>query len=258
MLRQWDVLSGYSEAMAVYGSRLELLAFAIVAGLLLAFAAWAEAKAARSEDTPFGWGLLRVVGLALVVFMLFKAGFVRQDLHTLIAWNGLAMTAVLALWARYQFWARSLAIVTMSAALAVVLVVCPAIMISAAPLGPGVAAATEFYDAWLVREPIDQLEAALAALVNPRDFAANLADGKRAALTDITDLFPLPKLEGRVDTIPSMQSRIIANGLDYAPGRASRNTRPTRAVWPRPTEGSSKGRWRQTGFSSVQSRAETI
>ncbi len=214
---QWDVVAGYSEAMAVDGDRLELLAFVIAAGLLLVVAAWTEAKAARSTQIYRRWGLLRVVGLALVVFMLFKAGFVRQDLHTLIAWNGLAMAILLTLWARIRFWPRRLAIITLSAALAIIMVLCPAMMTASTPRGARMAAIVELYDAWLLTEPIVQLKTAATALVDPPGFAGHLVDIKTAAVTKITDLFPLPGLEGRVDTIPSMQSRIIANGLDYAP-----------------------------------------
>ena len=149
--------------------------------------------------------------------MLFKAGFVRQDLHTLIAWNGLAIAALLTLWSRYRFWARGPAIVTVSAALAIVLLVCPAMMIATAPPGARVAAAAKLFDAWLLTEPAAQLRAAANALVDPPGFADAIGDTKNAAVAKITDLFPLPPLSGRVDTIPSMQSRIIANGLDYAP-----------------------------------------
>ncbi len=215
--RQWDVVAGYSEAMAADGSRLELLAFVIAAALLLAFAAWAEAKAARSGGTPFGWGLLRVVGLALIVFMLFKAGFVRQDLHTLIAWNGLAMATVLTVWSRVRYWARGLAVVALSAALAVVLVLCPAMMTASAPSEARAAAAIKLYDAWLVTEPTGQLKTAATALVDPQGFAGHLDDLKLSAVAKMTEFYPLPKLDGGVDTIPSMQSRIIANGLAYAP-----------------------------------------
>ncbi len=163
------------------------------------------------------WGLLRLAGLALVLFMLFKAGFVRQDLHTLIAWNGLAMTAVLAFWSRHEYWARHLAIITQSASVAIVLLVCPALVVAVAPPDARASTALSLYDAWLLKEPAVQLNAALAALSDPLSFAATVAENKRAALAKITELFPLPALDGRVDTIPSMQSRIIANGLDYAP-----------------------------------------
>ncbi len=217
MARQWDVVAGYSEAMATDGSRWELLAYVVAAGLLLGMIAFAEAKAARSGRTPYAWGFLRLVGLALVVFMLFKAGFVRQDLHTLIAWNGLAVAAVLTLWARVRYWARSLAVVTLSAALAIVLVLSPAMMIASTPAGARAAAALKLYDAWLVTEPGGQLRIAAAALADPWSFAGYLDDRKHAAVTSITDLHPLPRLDGRVDTIPSMQSRVIANGLAFAP-----------------------------------------
>ena len=215
--RQWDVVAGYSEAMAVDGSRLELLAFVIAAGSLLGLAAWVEARAASSTKTGYGWGLLRVAGLALVVFMLLKAGFVRQDLHTIIAWNGLAMVTVLAVWTRDRFWTRGARFVTLSVSLAVVLLVGPAMMTSIAPEGTRVAAVLKLYDAWLLREPILQLEIATTALVDPPGFVGHLDDLRNAAVTKITDLFPLPELDGRIDTIPSMQSRIITNGLDYAP-----------------------------------------
>ena len=258
MLRQWDVVAGYSEAMAVDGSRPELLTFVIAAGLLLAFAARAEAKVAQLGGTPLGWGLLRVVGLALAVFMLFKAGFVRQDLHTLIAWNGLAIAALLTLWSRYRFWARGPAIIAISAALAVVLLVCPAIMISTAPPGTRVAAAAKLYDAWLLTEPAAQLRAAANALVDPPGFADALADTKNAALAKITDLFPLPPSMAVSTRSPRCRAASSRTASITSRGRASRNTRPIHGTWPRPTAVSSKGRKRLIGSSSARSRAETI
>lgn len=85
-IRMSEIVSGYNEAMAYYGVLRESLPFAIAAVVLL-------------------WAVLRLPALARaqkcllallyggVLFIAFKAGFVRQDMHTVIASTVLLMAA---------------------------------------------------------------------------------------------------------------------------------------------------------------------
>ena len=215
---QWSVVTGYSEAMAEDGSRWEIVAFGLATAALLALVLRAEWRPKDARDTPGdGLGPLRTLGLGVVLCLLFKTGFVRQDLHTLIAWNGLGLTAIVAILARSGLWSPGVARVALVAAVSTVLLVCPAIAISQRAPDQRLAGAEALYEAWLVDEPLQQVRNAVEALTTPSDYLRDIADTKAAAWARVADAFPLPRLVGRVDTIPSVQSRVIANGLDFRP-----------------------------------------
>ena len=215
---QWSVVTGYSEAMAEDGSRWELAAFGLATTLLLALVLRAELRPNDPRDSAGdGYGPLRTLGLGVVLLLLFKAGFVRQDLHTLIAWNGLGVTAIVVILARSRLWSSGLSRAALAAAVSTVLLVCPAIAISQQPPDQRMAGAEALYEAWLVDEPMQQARNAAEVLTTPSDYLRDTADARAAAWARVADAFPLPRLAGRVDTIPSVQSRIIANGLDYRP-----------------------------------------
>ena len=215
---QWSVLAGYSEAMAKEGNRWELAAFVLATTLLVLLVLRAELRPTDPRDIA-GDGLvpLRMLGIAVVLYLLFKAGFVRQDLHTLIAWNGLGLAAIIAILARFRRWSSGLARGTLAAAASLVLLVCPSIAISQQAPDQRLAGAEALYETWLVDEPVEQIRYAAEALTTPSDYARDVADSKAAAWAKVLELFPLPRLAGRVDTIPSIQSLVMANGLDYHP-----------------------------------------
>ena len=215
---QWSVVTGYSEAMAEDGSRWELAAFGLATTLLLALVLRAELRPNDPRNgAGDGYGPLRTLGLGVVLLLLFKAGFVRQDLHTLIAWNGLGVTAIVVILARSRLWSSGVSRAALAAAVSTVLLVCPAIAISQQPPDQRMAGAEALYEAWLVDEPMQQARNAAEVLTTPSDYLRDTADARAAAWARVADAFPLPRLAGRVDTIPSVQSRVIANGLDYRP-----------------------------------------
>jgi len=69
----------------------------------------------------------------------------------------------------------------------------------------------------LVSEPTGQLTAAWSLLRHPWASAAALDDAKAQRWQELRELFPLPHLDGSIDVIPSIQSRVLASGLDYRP-----------------------------------------
>ncbi len=78
---QGEVVAGYAAAMALDGPDWDLVPFLALALALVAAAALAARRGAR----PTGW---RPLGLALALLFLFKAGFIRHDLHSAIGLDG--------------------------------------------------------------------------------------------------------------------------------------------------------------------------
>ncbi len=207
---QAQVVAGYSDAMAFRGSNGEILAFAFSAGLLLALAVAADRAA------PGRSRLALPLATALTVIMLLKAGFVRQDLHTTIAWSGLALVGVLLAWTVLHTWRRD-------AAWAVLACATVGGIVLSSSADPGASRTTRVTRAlaveWdrLVSEPTGQLTAAWSLLRHPWASAAALDDAKAQRWQELRELFPLPHLDGSIDVIPSIQSRVLASGLDYRP-----------------------------------------
>ncbi len=208
--QQWEVVAGYSEAMALDGGRGELFAFPLAAAVLVALSLWQERSAPGRPDSRFAVPL----GLAWVLQILFKAGFVRQDTHTLIAWYGLALAASLAATARFR--PRAAVAVSLGGLAAAALLGLAVVGPAAAPGGRGSAAASAARRIF-VSGPAAQLAAALDLARDPSGFAAARRAEKARRWRDIAAASPLPLLDGAVDVVPSRQSEVIASGLDYRP-----------------------------------------
>ena len=83
VFRQGEVAAGYGAAMYIAGDRVELLGFLAGMAALLAVAiaaVWTRGDRSR--------GAVAVGGLVIVLLLVFKAAFVRQDTHTQIGWSG--------------------------------------------------------------------------------------------------------------------------------------------------------------------------
>ena len=206
---QGDEAAGYGEAMYLIGGRRELAAYLIGAAALVAIAAWAG---------PSDWirRTLATLGTAFGVAIAFKAGFIRADIHTQIAWSllglaGLAVAVALVL-------PRSVAAAAAlgAASLAILWIVAPLFLLvdsgdRAVPsaLGP------------VYRDMADSVGVETGAwaglLRDPLRFAAEARAAKAQAWETVRSGQPLPRLEGGVDILPSDQSAVLANGLDYHP-----------------------------------------
>src|SRR5262249_55269923 len=90
----FNLASRYSEAMSLDRAHQEIIAFLAVAGALLAAFAAMEARALRHSGTSGPIAVLRWVVAAAYLFTMFKHGFVRHDVHSLSAWSGLAIVAL--------------------------------------------------------------------------------------------------------------------------------------------------------------------
>ena len=205
---QGEVAAGYGAAMALDGPDWDLLPFLVLAPALVAALAIAGRGPGRG---------LAATGVAAGLLVLFKAGFIRHDLHSTLAWTGLGLLGTVAAWDRLP---RRGALAVTGLALAVVLVYLPAMTVRQSVREGRGAALAELYRTWLMAEPARTLGSEAALLFRPAHFRAGLAADKAAAWAAIAAAGPLGPLPGPVDIIPSAQTRVMAAGLDYR-GRPS-------------------------------------
>ncbi len=189
---QSRIIAGYTEAMSLPGPALDVGVFVAAAALLMLL----NLASFRSKGPP---GLVLGACMAVLLFLAFKAGFVRHDGHAAAAAGSLAVFgAVLALAGRDRQSLAGLAVAILAAA-----------PIYRDALGIGVRASV------------------LTAVRHDRDEAAGLLDRLRAgqarrvgyerALAAIRAQFPLPVLRGTTDIYAYGQSVLLANGLDWDP-----------------------------------------
>ncbi len=212
--QQGEVVAGYSEAMAMDGSRRELVVFLAACGSMVALTCAVE-WAVKLPRT--GSRLAVPLGLAWVLLVLFKAGFVRQDGHTLIAWDGAALAAAVVASARFgPVRPRLMALVCVAAVAATASVGLSLAGPLAGVASPGAVAAATGWRTFVLG-PAAQFAAAVDLARDPSAFANARRADKAETWRDLAASAPLPAFSGGVDVIPSQQSRVIAAGLDYRP-----------------------------------------
>ncbi|MFA5950045.1 MAG: hypothetical protein WC807_07155 [Hyphomicrobium sp.] len=199
-----DMASGFAPAMGGTGSVAELASWIGAAGLLIALMA---RRLLLCRQAAFA-----VECLATLVFLwlTFKSGFVRHDLHSLAAWSALTWIALLQL-AQTDNDVDGLNPTLMFACLAVVGIFGFKIMLFGSSLGNF---STTFAT---VRQASGQANMLVTFVLAPSAWKAAVATSEMNARERTASSEPLPKLKGTVDAIPSMQSAIIANGLAYFP-----------------------------------------
>ena len=205
---QGEEVVGYAAAMAIDGPDWDLVPFLVLAPALVAALAVAGRGPGRRAAA---------LGLAVALLVLFKAGFIRHDLHSAIAWTGSCLLGTLVAWARLP---RRGAVAVTVAALAVVLVYLPVMTVRQSVRQGRAAALANLYGTWLVADPARTLASEAELLLRPAAFRERLARDKAAAWAGIAAAGPLDALPGPVDIIPSLQTRVLAAGLDYR-GRPS-------------------------------------
>src|SRR5262249_23152349 len=147
-------------------------------------------------------GVLRWLVLAAYVFVMFKEGFVRHDQHSLMAWSGLAVAAlVYPLSLRENFRVPSF--------------VCWVVAGAAVT-----AVAIDYSGSLSMFESMPAYVRWQSVLVSRflSDRQGQLAQWQRAktqAWVGVRAAQELPRVSGSVDTIPSIQSSLLAYGLDY-------------------------------------------
>lgn len=211
LISSFQVASGYSEAMSTTAHHIQYFE---VAGWLICAMCLLLVVAKGSHNRRYSVSLLvamvSLVVLAGFLYVAFKAGFVRHDLHSLIAWGSLAIAAQVFLTMTYTSFSspamRALILTgIVGSALPGYLVSQRASGTFSLPFAPILASATH------------QLNLATQLALTPRDWLKVSEDAQALSMEAIRQAHPLPALVGTVDIIPSEQAVVIANGLSYHP-----------------------------------------
>ena len=204
---QGQVAAGYGEAMYLAPARGEILAFLAGAAGLVAVSALCG---------PAGrWGrATAALGCALACAVALKAGFIRADTHPQIAWSLLGFAALALAAGPALRRSPAVAAALGAAALALLWVAAPLFLLAATDRRPS--QLPEIYGD-MRAQLATELGAWGRALRSPAGFAAEARQAKAAAWAAIRAAQPLPALAGGVDMVPSAQSAVLANRLDYRP-----------------------------------------
>jgi hypothetical protein len=178
------IITGYNSAMATAGPLSHVAAAAMAGAALSGLVLWAHRRTARTTR------LLLAGGVAMLLFLVFKAGFVRQDdFHEPITFTALALMALVLAAATQGAAARATALA------AVAFLALPHLRQASA--APAALAA--------------ELTGAARLLFAPAAFARATAPGR-----DPVD--PLPwRPAGTADIYSSGQARLFATGLPWSP-----------------------------------------
>lgn len=186
------IISGYTEAMAIYGSLL-LPAVALVGSAAVLYGVFSTTRLPK---------LLAVAAAILgaaYLFLLFKAGFVRQDTHPAMAGIGIMTLALLAWPMTHSLRTLGTATIAIVAGSAVAFV-----SLSSHPVG------VTSYFLWRAEA---SLNGVLIRVLDPDVFAADYKAAKQAiAASD-----PIPKLAGSTDIYSYGQAALLASDNEWFP-----------------------------------------
>jgi hypothetical protein len=146
----------------------------------------------------------------------FKSGFVRQDLHVLITWQMMGFAATLYALARPWPLYNIATVGILALGIALLGLVAPLRLQMSEP-GNTLANLGRFYYTKLVEAPRREASGLVRFVSDPGRWLAAADADKAKAWARIRAEHPLPQLAGTVDIIPSQQTVVIANGLDYRP-----------------------------------------
>lgn len=191
-LTQLPVIAGFADAMSVHGPGGQVLLWLATAlGLgLVALVRWGLG----------GPALLGLLNLAALLFVLFKAGFVRHDMHAVIASDGLLLLACLALgWGRRR-WLQGLCLLPV--------LFCWQALDVMYPYADRPALQTRAWHFYM-----GKAEGLLARLREPEQLPARY----QAALAELQQRYQFPRFEGGVDIYSANQAELIAAGNRWRP-----------------------------------------
>lgn len=191
---QVPMVSGYSEAMSIPGPPADWAWYGASAALILLFTLLCFA---RDGGLP---GKVLCVGLALSLFLAFKAAFVRHDAHAMIA-------------ADFALLVSFLLSINLPHGAAAAIVVC-----SVAGWLPAIEHYYGVNGKTVIVSRSSQIWEGLLSGVRVRLAGSqNLHEQFEAARARIRQENPLPRVDGDVDIYPSRQDIVLANELRWAP-----------------------------------------
>jgi hypothetical protein len=187
------IASGFTQAMSVGTYFLTPVLFVVTALLVLAYF-FRTRTSVNIHEYAF------LLFMALFLFMSFKAGFVRHDVHALTASSSLVMAAIV-LGGLRTIEHKLLSMVFL---ISVVTWICVHKDFKSSKF--------EYY-----RSLGSQLSAELKAWSAGETRRTSLEDRYGSALADIRRTIPIPKLEGTVDIYPVELAALIASGNKWSP-----------------------------------------
>ncbi len=204
-----DISDGYSGAMSLDPPNAvwDVLAFGVPMTVVLTLVG----LFALRRD---GWrGLILPVGLAGVMFIVFKSAFVRHTTHFTMATVALLPLAGLflpVLWRDAGLFGKRIGVGVRVGCLCILLG-CVSVVVLTFDQYRAPSYGKQVINS-LASVPTD-----LFYIVNLRATYRTLVTEHEAKMADIRAASPLPALEGRVDVYPFRQSVVVANDLPYAP-----------------------------------------
>ncbi|WP_375413871.1 hypothetical protein [uncultured Bradyrhizobium sp.] len=209
LLGSLDFSVGYSEAMSIPGPTVEICLVLAGALTMTGLAAVNEFGVVRGGESPFTAAFARVIMIGIFLFACIKAGFVRHDVHAVIAWHGLVLAS--AVYCAFS-WRTFSPIMAALAALAL-------------------AGLLSVFGSWSEHIAIPAYEIASSQfqarkmdllgwadfLSGPKEWLSLQEAAENKAAGQVRAQHPLPALDGTVDVIPSIQSTLIAHNLRYVP-----------------------------------------
>ncbi len=205
ILSSLQVSSGYSSAMSIPGPLVEVAAYLTASLLLMALILYAVYKN-ELIDTIARRILISLVFLAFV-FIGFKAGFVRHDLHSTIAWNVLTIALL-----TFVAMTRRKNILFAAVLMAAASIIPPYILLSNATtklLNDNILV--------LARNAAAETSLLKVFLVAPERWLTDLQSAQTRTKALLASNSGLQKYQGTIDVIPSNQSLAIAAGANYHP-----------------------------------------
>lgn len=204
-----DTSAFYADAMSLTGNWRRLILF-IFGALVFAWVLAIVLVRNLKSDAPKFREVAAALGMLGFLFLCFKAGFVRFDLHEIAGWMGLVWVSALLLVLHPPASSSAAGIVPVRLIIPILCGVVGLVLALLAdrhapdwPWKRVAAAAT------MARYTFD-------AATHPAAWWQSQVDARAASFAAIKSTMPLPKFEGTVDVIGSRQSMLIANGSNFA------------------------------------------
>jgi hypothetical protein len=209
-----ETSSGYSSAMAIVGPWTDLALYAaLLAASVLALIAIERRR--REDGGTFELSAAaRVVATAVFLWLSFKIGFVRHDLHVLTAFASLTVAVS----------AYGLSRAPASGAALFPAAILAAVVVAAgfySPLRLALDPGTRYPLPTTLRDLLlatpTEIQRTIGFLGDPRAWLADHQKKREAFLSTLASMSPIDELDGTIDSIASNQSTLIGAGLAYRP-----------------------------------------
>ncbi|WP_127089834.1 hypothetical protein [Aquabacter cavernae] len=206
-----DTSSGYAEAMSLDGNWQQLALFLGGAIVLAVVIIASTIRGLRKGSSPFvEISLLLMFGGYM--FLCFKAGFVRFDMHQLAGWAGLCWATSLFIAVRWPT-----AITGPSPRMAALAIIPLAVSFGGALLALKPENIPPSTPLQRIEAGTREVQSIYAAVLSPQTWWHNLEQGREQALAAVRAAHPMPHFEGGVDVIASEQAELIASGELFLP-----------------------------------------